>query len=243
MTLSTTHEQQVKNIQKSAKFNQGQAVSFPGYTVISPPWQDEKGNQSFYQTLEDFQSQLVQELEPSLMIAVPSSSFHLTIGDLIWNSNYQEAVANNPQFEVQLSDCIRESFLQYQQTIPKLEPIQFQLLGLTLFTRAVVICLVPQNESSYERLITLRRLIYQNSGLIALGIEQQYHFTAHITLGYFGEGIANFDRERFLKTLANLSDRWLEIDPQILTLNRIELRKFDNMTRYYRESTWPVLAL
>ncbi len=74
---------------------------------------------------------------------------------------------------------------------------------------------------------------------MALGIEQQYNLTAHITLGYFGD-VTDIDRDRLSQTFWELNQQWLEDSPEYL-VQRAELRKFDDMTRYDREPDWPVL--
>jgi hypothetical protein len=242
MTLSATHKNQLQNIQESAKFKEGKAVPFPGYSVITPPWQDDSENDSFYQILETCQKQLLEKLNSEWICAVPASSFHVTVADLIWDSSYRAAIKENPQFEAQLRERMQDSFNQYQELVSQKSPIQFQLLGLTIFPRAIVVCLVPKDEASYEQIVKIRRAIYQNSDLIGLGIEQQYYFTAHITLGYFGEIPADIHLDHIMETLAILNDQWLEIDPQILTIEHIQLRKFDDMMSYYREENWPTIS-
>jgi hypothetical protein len=102
------------------------------------------------------------------------------------------------------------------------------------------VCLIPKDENSYEEIIQLRRLIYQNRKLMGLGIEQHYHFTAHITLGYFGEIPANLDRIQLSNMLSDLNQQWLLNFPEIL-VNQAQLRKFDNMTHYYRQPNWTSL--
>jgi hypothetical protein len=109
--------------------------------------------------------------------------------------------------------------------------------------RAIAVCLVPTNENSYKRLLEFRRAIYQNPSLIGLGIEQQYHFTAHVTLGYFGEISPNLDRDRLTNTLLDLNQQALPDELIPLCIRRAELRKFDDMVRYYREPDWPSLEL
>jgi len=37
-----------------------------------------------------------------------------------------------------------------------------------------------------------------------------------------------------------LNEQWLLDLPEIL-IHRVELRKFNDMTRYYREPDWPIL--
>ena len=135
---------------------------------------------------------------------------------------------------------VAQIFEQYRQSLTQTNPIRWQMLGLIVMPRAVGICLVPKDEGSYDQILKFRRTIYQNPNLIALGIEQQYHFTAHITLGYFGNISPNLDRDRLSATLSQLNQQWLET-PQELWVHRVELRKFDDMTRYYREPDWPVL--
>jgi hypothetical protein len=107
--------------------------------------------------------------------------------------------------------------------------------------RAIAVCLAPQDENSYQRTLQLRRSIYQNPSLIGLGIEQQYHFTAHITLGYFGDISPQLDRDRLSNTLSELNQQALAEEVSAMGIRRAQLRKFDDMMRYYREPDWPVL--
>ena len=175
------------------------------------------------------------------MVPLPPESFHLTIADLIWDNSYSEAVKENPLFEDLLRQRIGESFQKSQ--IGKGNPIIWQLLGISIFPRAIVVCLVPKDEQSYKPIVQLRRSIYQNSGVIGLGIEQQYDFTAHITLGYFGEILPNLDRDRLVNILSDLNDQCLVTEqPQVLTIQQAQLRKFDDMMRYYREPDWPEIS-
>lgn len=234
----------MQHIQESPKFKilsdeTPEAAPFPGYTVITPPWGEEPENSTFYAKLQEFQQQLLQQLDPGLMVAVPPDSFHLTLADLIWDSAYRDAERENPEFERQLHARIRESFQQVKQSSSG-NPICWQLLGLMIRPRAIAVCLLPQDENSYKRLLEFRRAIYQNPGLIGLGIEQQYHFTAHITLGYFSKISANLERDRLSNTLVQLNQQLPE-ELISMCVRRAELRKFDDMMRYYREPDWPIL--
>jgi hypothetical protein len=250
LTLPATYESKVQHIQDSPKFQprlsgSRQAVPFPGYTVITPPWGEESENSAFYTSLKACQQQLLEQLEADLLVPVPPESFHLTLADLIWDSAYRDAASENPEFDVQLRDRIAQSFEQYKASRTSHQPIRWQLLGLMVMPRALGVCLLPKDEATYEQILQLRRSIYQNPSLIALGIEQQYHFTAHITLGYFGEippeqPDGHSLRDRLSRTLSDLNQPWLD-SPQELLVQRAELRKFDDMTRYYRQPDWPLL--
>lgn len=242
MTLPETYRTQVQHIQESPKYeldaNTGlKAVPFPGYTIITPPGEeDAAANQPLFAAIEQIQKQLSEQLGNDLFAVLPPSSFHLTLADLIWDSAFRHA-AEDPNFETQLRDRLHQIF-HVCAPIREQKPILFQALGLMVMTRAVAICLAPTDEYSYDRILKFRRTIYQSSELIGLGIEQQYYFTPHITLGYFGTAPTEEQRQQLGDIFINLNQQWLDQDPQIYSVNRAELRKFDDMTRYYRELDW-----
>ena len=238
LTLPATCSTQLQNIQPSPKFSAGQAVDFPGYSVITPPQQDDSTNQSFYTQIAALQQNIVGQLEPGFVVPLPLESYHLTIADLIWEQAYQQAVSENPNFETELQQQITQSFQQYQT--PQTS-IQWQLLGIAIRPRAIMACMVPKDQASYQAIVNLRQTIYQNAGLIGLGIEQQYDFTAHITLGYFDLIPANLNRAEICVIISQISDRLLDNDPAIMTVNRVELRKFDNMFDYHRQADWAAI--
>jgi hypothetical protein len=250
MTLPEAYKSQIQHIQESSKFHRTslgvrQAMPFPGYAVITPPQQEEQSeNFAFYSKLESYQQELLQlPLNSDLIVPVPPASFHFTLADLIWESAYLDAREKNPLFEEQLRSCFTEIFERYQQSMTNADlPISWQILGMIVMPRSIAVCLVPQNQSFYERITHLRRAIYQNPKLIALGIEQHYHFTGHITLAYFGEIAPDLDRDRFSSMLEQLNQKWLSSLPEFV-IRRVELRKFDDMTRYYRETDWPSLDI
>lgn len=247
MTLPEAYRTQIQHIQESAKFHlhsgSRQAAPFPGYSLITPPAAEDVKNSSFYTKLQSYQQELLQvAVNTDLMVPLPPASFHVTLADLIWDSAYVHASEKNPEFGEQLCSCTTEIFQQYQQSMTnETQPIQWQMLGLIVMPRAIGICLVPQNPDSYQQIIQLRRQIYQNPKLMALGIEQHYHhFTAHVTLGYFGEISPNLDRNNLGTMLSELNQQWLVNSPEFL-IHSVELRKFDDMTHYYRQPEWPSL--
>jgi hypothetical protein len=242
LTLPGTCSSQLQTIQTSPKFVEGQAISFPGYSIITPPSKEDNFNRKFYNQIELVQQSIIQQLEPGFIIPLPSESFHFTIADLIWDRTYQQAVKDNPQFETQLQEQITISFQQYQSTTEYQNTIQWQLLGVTVRPRAIMACLVPKDRDSYPAIVDLRRCISQNAGFIALGIEQQYDFTGHITLGYFDRIDSNLNRSQVCVIMAQISDRLLEGEPTIITVNRGELRKFDNMVNYHRQPDWTSIS-
>lgn len=246
MTLPATYESQVKNIQESPKFGltdgTRQPVAFPGYSAITPPGAEDPGNSAVFKDLAVCQQRLIEKLEADLLVLVDPASFHFTLADLIWDSAYRMATDANPDFESKLIDRIEDSFKIYQDSIVDTTPIRWQIMGLTVRPRAIEVSLVPKDESSYDRIIALRRAIYQNSGLISLGIEQQYYFTAHMTLAYFANVQQEIDRVRLSDTLQEYNMHWLD-HPQEIILAQGQLRKFTDMYTYQRQPNFPIVQL
>ncbi|MDY7012880.1 MAG: DUF1868 domain-containing protein [Cyanobacteriota bacterium] len=241
LTRRAALRSQLTNIQSSPKFEDGRAVSFPGYSAIAPLWEGSSEILALSERLLQLQQSLVEQLDEGLMVPVAPESFHLTLTDLIWDEAYREAIQKNPAFEEQLRDRIAQCFEQCAPQLSQNIPIPIQALGLVLRPRALMVGIVPQTEPGYDRILQLRRAIYQNSGLIALGIEQQYDFTGHITLGYFDKVSPDLDRDRIASILDSANERWLETEMPSPSIEGVRLYKFDNMNRFYRESDWPEL--
>ena len=245
MTLPEAYKTQIQHIQESSKFRVHAGVRvatpFPGYTLITPPAAEDLKNAAFYGQIEAYQRQLLElPIGGDLIVPVPAVSFHLTVADLIWDSAFHHACTKNPQFAEDLNSQLAEMFQQYQQLMTKGSPISWQMWGLIVMPRAVGVCLVPKNERSYEEIIRFRRMIYQNRKLMGLGVEQHYHFTAHVTLGYFGEIPPELDRIN-LSMMFSEFNQSLPLDTPDFLINQVELRKFDDMTHYYRQPDWPSL--
>jgi hypothetical protein len=247
MTLPATYESQVKNIQQSPKFRltadgSREPVAFPGYSVITPPGAEDPGNGGVYQELAKCQQQLIEQLEPDLLVLVDPASFHFTLADLIWDTAYLMATEANSDFESKLRDRIEDSFQIYNSSLVESKPIRWQIMGLTVRPRAIEVSLVPKDEYSYDRIIAFRRAIYQSSSLMSLGIEQQYYFTAHTTLAYFANVDREIDRVRLSDTLQAYNMHWLD-HPQEIILAQGQLRKFTDMYTYERQSNFPIIEL
>jgi hypothetical protein len=246
MTLPEAYKTQIQHIQESSKFQVHagvrEAAPFPGYTLITPPAAEDTSNVAFYSQIQAYQEQLLKlPLASGLIVPVPPTSFHVTVADLIWDSAFHHACAKNPQFAEDLNSQLTERFAEYQQLMTKeSDPIAWQMLGLIVMPRAVGVCLVPKDKRSYEEIIQFRRIIYQNRPLMGLGIEQHYHFTAHLTLGYFSEVPPELDRVN-LSNMFSEFNQSLPLDTPDFLINKVELRKFDNMIHYYRQPDWPSL--
>ena len=241
LTLPSACAMQLKSIQPSPKFDAGKPVSFPGYSVITPLAAEDTVNQEFYRQVETLQQQLARQLEPDFFIPLPASSFHFTLADLIWDESYRQIVAANPNFEPELQRQAAASFQEYQAESAQ-NNLTWQLWGVVVRPRAIMACLVPKDQVSYQAVVKLRRSLYQNAGLINLGIEQQYDLTAHITLGYFDRIPDNLNRDRLCIMLSQINDRLVESKLAEFSLKEAQLRKFENMFDYHRQPDWAVVG-
>lgn len=242
MTLPANYKQQLKNIQSSPKFIDGKPVEFPGYSVITPPYAEENYNREFYQNLQLIASRLMEELGDDFFLGLPPESFHLTLADLIWEKIYLNTVKENPDFDNILISEMAKIFQEYESSLVNNQSLELEVIGLSIFPRAVAVCLAP-TESSYEPIIKLRQLIYQNEQIINLGIEQQYDFSAHVTLGYFDKIDDNLDLDKIESIVKEINDLCLENTAPIFKLKEFELRKFTNMVNYIREPEWATIKL
>jgi hypothetical protein len=239
-TLPETHRSQLQHIQRSPKFvREGGSwtpVPFPGYTVVTPTGKEDHKNAPFYDSLAAYQTKLSARLGQDLFIPVPPSSFHLTLADVIWDSNYTHS-AETPGFDERLRHQIAQSFQNCQPFVTN-QPIRFQVLGLMVMTRSIALSLAATDEMGYFNILNMRRSIYQNPGLIELGIEQQYYFTPHITLGYFGD-LGEIDRGQLDTALEEMNEPWIGTAEQEFWVNEAQVRKFSDMYNYDREPEWP----
>ncbi|USR91177.1 DUF1868 domain-containing protein [Phormidium yuhuli AB48] len=246
LTTPATHGSKLEHIVESPKFKatedgRREPVAFPGYSIITPPGREDRANAEFYQVMADCQTRIAQRLGASLFAIVPPESFHLTLADLIWDGAYEEA-GYDPQFDPKLQRCIGEIFEQIQPNLSSPQSPQWQMSGLVVMPRAIAVTLNPTNEAAYDRIIALRRALYQSRALMELGIEQQYNLTAHITLGYFGKATEPLDCQELAQFLDACAQEAMAAAPPFW-VKRAELRKFTDMTRYERSPNFPVLSL
>ncbi|MGF1591134.1 MAG: DUF1868 domain-containing protein [Pleurocapsa sp.] len=240
LTLPSACAMQLQSIQQSPKFVDGKPASFPGYSVITPLAGEDQANNNFYRQVETLQQQLSEQLGADFFIPLPPDSFHFTLADLIWDESYRQVVAANPNFDRELQQQVAVSFQQYQAELNN-QPLAWQLWGIVTRPRAIMACLVPKEQASYQPVVKLRRSLYQNAGLIGLGIEQQYDFTAHITLGYFDDIPNSLNRDRLCIVLSQINDRLVESKLPEFSVKEAQLRKFEDMIQYHRESDWAVV--
>ncbi|MGD1904132.1 MAG: DUF1868 domain-containing protein [Geitlerinemataceae cyanobacterium] len=244
MVRPDSYHSTLQYLRKSPKFARmadgtDRAVSFPGYTLISPTSEDDPANAGAYAAIDAAYADLLTRLPADWIIGLPLASYHMTIADLIWDSAYRD-LSHSPDYDTKLRDRLGDLFSEVGPQVVGPKPVSWQVLGFVAMPRAIAVALVPVDDVSYRRTVRVRRSIYQDSAMVGLGIDQQYHFTAHVTLGYFGEIPADLDRLSIAAQLEAANERFSR-EKVVLSLDRAELRRFEDMVAYTREEGWPVL--
>ena len=242
MALTANYKQQLQFIQSSPKFKDGQAQEFPGYTIITPLAKEDQFNQEINKSLQELQDQFKQLLDTDFFVTVPPETFHITVADLIWDKTYIDAVKENQDFDNLLIKELDRVFAESEKELANVNSLDLEVLGISIFPRAIAACFIP-TEESYKILVKLRQLIYQNEHIIKLGIEQQYDFVGHVTLGYFGEISEDLDDEKLAKTITSLNNNWIKNDLPMFHIKQWELRKFNDMLTYIYQPQWPRITL
>lgn len=206
----------------------------PGYTIITPTFEDDSDNVETYTTLGAIRDILLERIVFSKCVPSPVASIHLTIADLIAGKAYKNGIMNTKEQE--LLQVLSSVFSQL--ILPGL--IRMEVRGVSLFTQGFVIALVGAvDENGYMRLTSLRDVIYRDERLKNLGVVRKFKLTGHLTLAYIEETLSEQDQNQLAETLITLNKQFFAT-PLPLNIARAEVRKFDNMTRFYRQREWPV---
>ena len=62
-------------------------------------------------------------------------------------------------------------------------------------------------------------------------------------LGYFDEITDSLDKSSLESVILSFNDQWIEKEPQILTVEQGELRKFENMMQFISDESNPKLMI
>ena len=209
-------------------------VGHPGYTVITPTFEDESANVRTYAKLSDVQDFLLKQLGVDKYVPAPVTGLHLTISDLVAGKTYRDTVqgGNEQKLLQALSSVFNQLTFQW--------PVRLQVLGLSLFSPGFIIAVVGAvDESGYERLMSLRNVIYDDPPLMHFGIKRKFKFTGHITLAYIEGALSEHERNNIYRTLKAGNESFF-VQPMPLEVVRAEVRKFNDMSAFYRQGGWPL---
>jgi hypothetical protein len=176
------------------------ASSFPGLTVISPPFEDtaslDGDTVATYEWLQEIQETLVKEFVHQGIVRgtssavpkiapVPPSTSHATLADLIYADRYQNFMQGKDEeqkFIGRLQEVLAQAVKETQG-----HPLRFRVAGVVTMADAIGARLLPVAESDYARLIALRHCLYRDPELQRLGLKKSGAFFGHLTVAYLPE--------------------------------------------------------
>lgn len=219
-----------------------EALDHPGYTVITPTFEDETNpkNTATYVRLCDVQRALLDKMGSSKLAPAPNSAFHLTVADLIADLPFRRRVRSDVR-EARFRGCVKDILEKFQDSWPGALPT-FEVAGLSLFEAGFVVALVRAHADSapgYIRLMSFRDHIYGGALKTDYSVDRIFPFTGHVTVAYIEDVLVRAERDQLAEVLLDLNGT-LKDTSLPLVVEVAELRKFDGMQRFYRDPSWPV---
>jgi|GEM_PF-2346631 len=210
-----------------------QAADYRGYTLITPPFPEDKENQNTYEVLSDVQKCLGEFINPRKIVAVPDQALHMTVARLVSGEVYKHKLAGTRDEGFLTAMTLALAGL----TIPG--KLRFEVSGISVYPSGVIVAVVaPASEQDYERLQKLRDHIYADKELQELGVERRRGFSGHITLYYIEAELAADEKAALAAAIAAVNQAFFA-EPLPFTLQRAEVRGFDNFFGFYRQESWP----
>lgn len=222
-------------------------VEYQGITIISPPYEDapalDTTTKETYRLIQLIQEELLnkfmanQIVRPGtnlpLIAAVPPTTFHFTLADLIYAEKYTLFMRGQPAENLFLERL--EIILQAAARSAGNTALRFRLAGIIIRGGGVILIRVsPQTQSDYLNLLQFRKTIYDDPELQELGLVKSGDFFGHLTLGYLPEVFTEEQFEKALQIVADLNKKHFENKPNLYEINTdcADVRYFPNITDY-----------
>jgi len=232
---------QLKIFGKFQESNDGswEPVPYSGYTLMTPTSQDDTENAGFYRLFNDIREKLFWKIIVPGIVWAPTIALHLTIGRLISGTDFASNIMNSREDEFLLA--LRQLFSQISTS--NINSLKYQVRGLSIFPQGVIAAIVsPVTEDDYQRLQAFRDDLYTDKVLKSIGVERKRSFHGHITLFYIEEKLSEKERRMLANAVTDINKSFFST-PLPFNLSRVEVRKFDNFSDFYRQDHWPVYML
>ena len=219
----------------------GMAIPLPGYTIITTPFENEnnEGNKQAYEVLAKVQDELLKRLDIPKYAKTPKESFHMTVADLISKQDYMLNIERLGR-EDDFVRMVRRLFTADKVIRVGNQSPEMLINGLSLFPSFVIAVVSSEDKTSYNKLLDFRNAIYSDKGLQKRAIKAPgFKYTFHVTLAYIEDYLTIDECKRLKCTLAELNQRYFAT-PLPFKVLHAELRKFNDMSCFYRQRDWPV---
>ncbi|GAB3221111.1 hypothetical protein [Spirosoma arcticum] len=242
----TTPEQlayRARQLRQSGKFayedGNWHGLSYEGYAVVSMV-DTNPSNADLSDRLQNMQHQLVSCFDlPETCFLLPPDSFHQTVANTLSDDRFRENVVANG-LEEQYPSLIQTAFDQISTTTEP-EPIRMRLVGLSLFSGAIGILGIFDQQADYERILHFREQFYADENLARLTVRRTRPFIGHITLAYLEADLTDDEKHRLVSTCVAVNQSLAE-QPLFFTISTTELRKYPHLADFQTKPGYPVYS-
>ncbi len=218
--------------------NTWRPIPYKGYAVLSMV-SDAIDNRPLEKVLIDAQTRLSSALGlGDKMYLLPKESFHQTTASMLSDKRFEQHIVSNG-LENEYPFLVSETFTNIpQEKFSK--PVAMKMIGLSIFSNAIGILGIFENEMDYHRITRFRAQFYENSTIQNLGIVRTRPFIGHITLAYFGHELLTMQQQNDLVNVCHdINQSWQGHEPEFF-MNQAALRQYDNLSAFNMLPDLPV---
>lgn len=215
-------------------------LPYVGHAVVSMV-EGQHENAPLLDQLRSIQNQLSYNVaDPSTLFLLPEASFHQTIANTLSAERYQRHVV-----ERGLAESYPSQVASVFEDLPPslaLDRLSMRMIGLSLFSNAVGLLGVFDQEDDFQRVLHFREHFYGHERIGLLGIRRTRPFIGHITVAYL-ERPLDADAKVRLVEVAEAINRLLETRNVRFYLPKAELRAYEHLAEFKPLPGLPVYRL
>lgn len=213
-------------------------TSYPGF-AIQAMMDTDPSNRETSSRLGSLRDQLCSQFQTTLA-PLPDDSFHQTIANIFSAGRLDEAVTSRGRMGA-FPNLIAEILKDYVFP-PASYPLEMRLIGLSLFRTAIGALGIFENREDFDRVIRFREFFYGHRKSFKLGLNRTRPFIGHVTLAYIEAEPDEATRRRIADTLSVLNAEALS-QTMTFRMHRIDLCRYDNLSRFETRSDYPSTRL
>jgi hypothetical protein len=214
-------------------------LSYEGCAVVSMV-STNPGNDGLSDALQAIQQQLTACFsDPATCFLLPPASFHQTVANTLSDDRYREHIVA-PGLTNAYPTLVGQAFAGVP-VATETAPINMRLVGLSLFSGAVGILGVFEQEADYDRILAFRNAFYADADLAALTVRRTRPFIGHITLAYLETEVLETEKTRLVETCMAIN-RQLADESLYFTISTTELRSYPHLADFQTKAGYPLYS-
>jgi hypothetical protein len=213
---------------------------YEGFAVVSMLDENE-GNEPLAARLVEIQKELQYNLQPTYgFYQLPADSFHQTVANTLSVGRFYDHILN-AGLERTFPQIVGNVF----DSIPDKEnsrPLNMKMAGLSVFSTAIGMLGVIENEVDYNRVTCFRSQFYGDKKLTELDVKMTRPFIGHITLAYV-EHVLNKNQKDHLATVINEINESLSGEKNYFNISKTGLRRYRHLAEFIKRDNYPTHVL